>query len=76
MNNPMNEILFLCRNNYVFISVLFYSNFLYFKPLFAGDDGKKCFKGGSWSVCLWKATVENSGRETTERHVCQGWLLV
>ena len=49
MKNPMNEILFLCRNNYVFISVLFYSNFLYFKPLFAGDDGKKCSKGGSWS---------------------------
>ena len=25
---------------------------------------------------LWKATVENSGRETTERYVWRGWLLV
>ena len=59
MNNSMNEILFLCRNNYVFISVLFCSNFLYFKPLFAGDDddGKKCSKGGSWSEMLMEGNI-------------------
>ena len=41
---------FCVETTTVFIGVLSNSNFLLnFKPLFVGDDGKKCSKGGSWS---------------------------